>query len=85
MLLNTCYQVGVFISRSSLQYVKIKQIWVVSTLQAINFVFLFLNTKYMFVESVYVLCPLLIWVGLMGGAAYVNVMHQILEKQSLKK
>lgn len=57
----------------------------VSALQAINFVFLFLNTQYLFVESVYVLCPLLIWVGLMGGAAYVNVMHQILEKQSLKK
>ena len=75
VLLNTCYQIGVFISRSSLQYVKIKKIWMVSFFQAINFTFLFFNTKYLFVDSIYFLCPLLIWVGLMGGAAYVNVMH----------
>ena len=27
----------------------------------------------------------MIWVGLMGGAAYVNVMHNLLELPSLKK
>ena len=75
VILNNCYQIGVFFSRSSLPYIKIKQIWLVSFFQSINFVFLFLNTKYMWVESLYILCPLLIWVGLMGGDAYVNVMH----------
>jgi hypothetical protein len=29
--------------------------------------------------------PLFIWVGLMGGASYVNVMHSILELESLEK
>ena len=85
VVLNNCYQVGVFISRSSLQYVKIKKIWMLSFFQAINFVFLFLNTRFMWIDSLYILCPLFIWVGLMGGAAYVNVMHQILERKTLKK
>ena len=85
VILNYCYQIGVFISRSSLQYIKIKRVTVLSILQAINFVFLFLNTKYMFCQTLWVLCPLLIWVGLMGGASYVNVMHGILELDTLEK
>ena len=85
VILNYCYQVGVFMSRSSLQYFSIKRVWLLSVFQAINFVFMFLNTRFMFVESLYVLCPLFIWVGLMGGASYVNVMHNILELESLKK
>ena len=47
--------------------------------------FLFINTQFLFVDSLYVLCPLLIWVGFMGGASYVNVMHNLLEHKTLKK
>lgn len=35
--------------------------------------------------SLYVNCPIMIWVGFMGGAAYVNVMHNLLDLPSLKK
>ena len=83
--MNNCYQVGVFISRSSLQYVQIKKVWILSALQAINYTLMFVNTETMAVESVGVLAPVLIWVGLMGGAAYVNVMKNILDLKSLSK
>ena len=43
------------------------------------------NTQGMFIESLFILCPLYIWVGFMGGAAYVNVMHNILELEVLEK
>lgn len=85
VILNNCYQIGVFMSRSSLQFFKIRRVYILSVFQAINFVFLFLNTQYLFVYSLWVMCPLLIWVGFMGGASYVNVMHNLLEHKTLKK
>ena len=85
VILNNCYQIGVFISRSSLQFFKIRRVYILSIFQCINFVFLFINTQFLFVDSLYVLCPLLIWVGFMGGASYVNVMHSLLEHKTLKK
>jgi hypothetical protein len=39
----------------------------------------------MFCTTLWVLCPLLVWTGLMGGAAYVNVMHNLLESEDLKE
>lgn len=39
----------------------------------------------MYVETLYALSPMFIWVGLMGGASYVNVMHNILELDILEK
>ena len=84
-ILNWCYQIGVFFSRSSLQYIKIQRVWMLTMFQAINFVFLFFDTKYMFCETLYILCPLCIWVGLMGGAAYVNIMHNLLKLDTIKK
>ena len=39
----------------------------------------------MFVETLFINGPIMIWVGFMGGAAYVNVMHNILDLPSLKK
>ena len=39
----------------------------------------------MFAETLLINCPIMIWVGFMGGAAYVNVMHNILDLPSLKK
>lgn len=37
----------------------------------------------MLTESLYVLCPLYIWVGLMGGGSYVNVLHRLRELDTL--
>jgi hypothetical protein len=46
---------------------------------------MFLNAKYMVFESLYIMSPFLIFVGLMGGASYVNGLHELLELQSLEK
>jgi hypothetical protein len=47
--------------------------------------FLLANTQFLFIENVYVLAPMFIWVGLMGGGSYVNVMHRILNHETLLK
>ena len=39
----------------------------------------------MVIETLWFMCPLFIWVGIMGGASYVNVLHGILELKTLKK
>lgn len=44
VIFSLCYQVGVFISRSSLSVVKIKRVEILTILQAINFIFFFCNT-----------------------------------------
>ena len=74
-----------FISRSSLKFIKIKRVGILTALQAINFIFMMLNAKYMLVESLWVVCPILVFVGLMGGGSYVNVLHCILELETLDK
>ena len=55
-----------------------------SVFQAINWTFMFINTKYMFCTNLIILCPLFIWTGFMGGGAYVNVMHNLLEMKELE-
>ena len=86
-ILNFCYQIGVFISRSSLRFVSIpgNKIWFLSVLQLANFIFMFINARFMYWESLYVTCPVLVWVGLMGGGSYVNVLHGILDLKTLDK
>ena len=39
----------------------------------------------MIFESLWIMCPLFVWVGIMGGGSYVNVLHGILELKTLKK
>lgn len=46
---------------------------------------MFINAKYMIYPSIYVTGPLCIWVGLMGGASYVNVLNAILDLETLDK
>ena len=43
VILNFMYQFGVFLSRSSLQYIKIPRIEIMTILQLINFILLFSN------------------------------------------
>ena len=77
------YQIGVFISRSSLSLIKVKRVEILTILQAINFLFFLLNTILLFIENFYVMFVIMIWIGLMAGCSYVNVMYQILESTRL--
>ena len=72
-------------SRSSLSVIQIKIVWILTLLQAINFVFFMFNTIFLFWENLYAQFVIMTWVGLMGGASYVNVMYNILESKVLVK
>ncbi|KPA75515.1 hypothetical protein ABB37_08412 [Leptomonas pyrrhocoris] len=83
-----CYQLGVFISRSSLMCVKIPYVGVISILQVINAVgwLVQAKTKFISIHSSqsaetglsFLLFAWMLFVGLLGGASYVNVFYLIL-------
>ena len=85
VILNVMYQIGVFISRSSLHFIQIERIWIMTVLQAINFCFLFWNATTFHFQSLGVLCPVFLFVGIMGGGSYVNVLHNLIDMPTLKQ
>ena len=84
-IFNFCYQIGVFISRSSLPILKINRVWIVTLLQATMFVLWMFNAFFLYIENIYVLFFLMIFVGLMGGASYVNVIYKIQKSEDLDR
>lgn len=85
IIFNLCYQFGVFISRSSLSFVKIKRVWMITIAQGILFTFYMLNATVFFCHNIYVLFFMMIFVGLMGGAQFVNVIYLIKQSDKLHK
>ena len=77
VIFNLCYQVGVFISRSSLSLLKIRRVWVITLLQLFLFCFFLANSAYGLCHNIYLLFTVMVFVGLMGGASFVNVLYQI--------
>lgn len=75
--LSLCYQAGVFVSRSSVQLVQIRRVEVLSVLQCINMVLWVIDVHYKFIP-VTILPALMIYVGLLGGASYVNIFYLLL-------
>lgn len=76
---GTLYQLGVFISRSSAPFVRIYKLYIPSSLQCINFVILVIQSLSNFIPSVYIVMFIVLYEGLLGGAAYVNTFMLILE------
>lgn len=74
---QTLYQIGVFISRTSLFCFKIKKIWLLALLQCVNAVLLFFAVLYQFLPSVWLVFIIVAYEGLLGGAAYVNIFYLI--------
>lgn len=74
------YQIGVFISRSSLTFAPIGQIWILTTLQTATLMIFLLDSVLRFIPSIYLVFMLLLWVGLLGGSAYVNTYANIQRK-----
>uniref|UniRef100_A0A8C4R478 Battenin n=1 Tax=Eptatretus burgeri TaxID=7764 RepID=A0A8C4R478_EPTBU len=71
------YQVGVFISRSSLRIIHIRKTWILALLQCVNAVFIFFAAFYRFVPSIFIIFPIIVYEGLLGGASYVNTFNNI--------
>lgn len=90
VLTQFCYQFGVLISRSSLVCVRIRQVWILTVIQVINAVAWFVEAKVHFLEDpddekrqltfTFILFAWMVFVGLLGGASYVNVFYNILEE-----
>lgn len=84
VLLSISYQTGVFISRSSLSLFKIEKVWIMTAIQAINFVIYFSIAYFKWLE-IYYQIPFMIFVGLMGGASFVNCYYKIMNEKCLNK
>ncbi|XP_048847703.1 battenin isoform X2 [Brienomyrus brachyistius] len=82
---QTIYQIGVFISRSSLFCVKIRWVWLMSVLQCINAMLLFFAVYYHFLSNASLVFVIVAYEGLLGGAAYVNTFHFISKETGDRK
>uniref|UniRef100_A0A8C6MX07 Battenin n=1 Tax=Mus spicilegus TaxID=10103 RepID=A0A8C6MX07_MUSSI len=71
------YQAGVFASRSSLQCCRIRFTWVLALLQCLNLALLLADVCLSFLPSIYLIFIIILYEGLLGGAAYVNTFHNI--------
>jgi battenin len=73
------YQLGVFISRTSVAFVRTRHLYLPSFLQVANLVLLTLHALFFFIPSVYLVFIVIFWEGLLGGAVYVNTFAEIME------
>ncbi|KAI1750401.1 Batten's disease protein Cln3 [Xylaria castorea] len=73
------YQVGVFVSRSSIAFIRVRQLYFASLFQVGNLVLLTLHSLLNFIPNVYVVFVIVFWEGLLGGAVYVNTFAEIME------
>ncbi|KAM9725647.1 battenin isoform 5-T7 [Dama dama] len=71
------YQAGVFASRSSLRCCRIRHTWILALLQCLNLAFLLVDVWLSFLPSIYLIFLIIVYEGLLGGAAYVNTFHNI--------
>ncbi|CAK9438434.1 uncharacterized protein LODBEIA_P26580 [Lodderomyces beijingensis] len=79
---NFLYQLGVFISRTSVTFgIRIRHLYLLSILQAINVVITLVQSVYDFpFTKIWLLLALIIYEGLLGGAAYVNTFVSVREQ-----
>ncbi|CAB4256859.1 similar to Saccharomyces cerevisiae YJL059W YHC3 Vacuolar membrane protein involved in the ATP- dependent transport of arginine into the vacuole and possibly in balancing ion homeostasis [Maudiozyma barnettii] len=72
------YQIGVFISRSTAHSFRVKKLYILSFLQAINlFIVLLQSTNYI-VHQPWSIMVLIVYEGLLGGSSYVNTFLNVL-------
>lgn len=81
------YQLGVFISRSSVNFgIRIKKLYLLSLLQLINVIILIYQSIYNIpFTSVWLLLVLILYEGLLGGFAYVNTFVSVSEETTKSK
>uniref|UniRef100_A0A914E016 Battenin n=1 Tax=Acrobeloides nanus TaxID=290746 RepID=A0A914E016_9BILA len=73
------YQLGVFISRSSVNVIELPRVvlYILPVLQMLNAIFFFFNAIYWFIPHISIVFVLIIFEGLLGGASYVNTFNRI--------
>lgn len=73
------YQAGVFISRSSLPFFRVRHLYAPSLLQVANLILLSIQALYPFIPSVWIIFIIIFWEGLLGGLVYVSTFAGICE------
>jgi battenin len=71
------YQVGVFLSRSSGTWLPLRRLWPLPVLQTINLGLFIGQALGGWLSSPYAVLVFVLWVGLLGGACYVNTYRLI--------
>lgn len=71
------YQIGVFISRSSVNFIHIKKLWIMPILQFVNLAVLLCHVFFRFIPTIWIVLIIVLWEGLLGGAAYVNTFFKM--------
>ena len=84
IILALCYQFGVLISRSSISICEIPYFGLLTLLQFINYILWTFHVIFNWFNE-YIQFILMIYVGLLGGAMYVNVMYSILNDNKINK
>jgi battenin len=74
------YQLGVFISRSSLPFIRVRTLYTPSILQVLNLIGLTAHAMYPFVPTVWFVFAIVFWEGLLGGLVYVSTFAAIREE-----
>lgn len=78
VIYGTLYQVGVFISRSSGKWLRLRHLYALSLLQAINLIVTLLQSWYFINKHwPWLNMMLVLWEGLLGGSSYVNTFLNI--------
>lgn len=75
--LQVDYQIGVFVSRSSVNLVTIDRVWIMAVLQFINVIYFLGEVMWFFTPSIWMVFALVFWEGLLGGGAYVNTFYRM--------
>ncbi|XBW37660.1 hypothetical protein QEN19_003241 [Hanseniaspora menglaensis] len=73
VLYGTSYQLGVLISRSSGNFIRIKKVWILSLLQLVNLLLFLIEAMYFPINFVFIVIVFSFYEGLLGGSSYVNV------------
>ncbi|XP_041348415.1 battenin-like isoform X3 [Gigantopelta aegis] len=71
------YQLGVFISRSSVNCFQIKKLWILPILQLANLVVLLTQVYFRYIPNIWIIFAIILFEGLLGGAAYVNTFYRM--------
>nr|POE96466.1 protein btn1 [Quercus suber] len=74
------YQLGVFVSRSSLPFIRIRTLYLPAILQCANLVLLTVHALWPFIPSVWMVFVVVFWEGLLGGLVYVSTFAAIREE-----
>ncbi|KAI7059646.1 protein btn1 [Hortaea werneckii] len=77
---SAIYQLGVFLSRSSLPFLRIRSLYAPEFLQIANFLALTLHALWPYLPTVYVVFGIVFWEGLLGGLVYVSTFAAIREE-----